>query len=312
MWNYLGIAVGVTLASGVVLAAGARQSPDQKGQPPRAAIIEGDDLTPGEQGQTRVRRLAVLEGRGVELGISIRDLDEQQLKTENGVVVEDVREGSAAGKAGIRKGDVIAEFDGERVRSARQLTRLVGETPEGRTVRTSILRDGKRVDLQVTPETALLADRVPDREFQFAFPPERFEHPPGADAEGNQFFFDTMPPPSANGFAWMPRHGRLGVGIQDLTPQLADYFGASTGVLVNSVTPDSPAARAGLKAGDVITAINETPVNDSEALVKAVGSAGEKAELSVGYLRDKKAATAKATLEPREQPKAMQRRTQPL
>ncbi len=312
MRTYLGIAAGLTLASGVVLAAGAGQSPDQKVPNPRAAIIEGDDLAPpGRDGQTIVRRLAVLEGRGVELGISIRDLDDQQLKSESGVVVEDVRDGSAAGKAGMRKGDVIAEFDGERVRSARQLTRLVGETAEGRTVHASLLRDGKRVDVQVTPESAMRADRGPDRDFQFAFPPERFEHPPGADGAGNQFFFDTLPPPSAEGFAWMPRKGRLGVEIMDLPPQLASYFGASTGVLVSSVTPDSPAARAGLKAGDVITAINDTPVKDSGALVRAVGSADEKTDVSVGYVRDKKTATAKATLEPRERPK-VERRTQPL
>lgn len=310
MRMYLGIAAGVILASGVVLAASARQSPEPNAQHPRAAIIEGDDLAPGGV-PPMVRRLAVLEGRGVELGISIRDLDDQQQKSESGVVVEDVREGSPAEKAGIRKGDVIAEFDGERVRSARQLSRLVGETPDGRTVHTSLLRDGKHVEVQVTPEDSRRAGRGPDGDFQFAFPPEHFEHHAGGDAGGNQFFFDTLPPPSPDGFARMPGRGRLGVGVQDLTPQLAEYFGAKAGVLVNSVVPDSPAAKAGLKAGDVITTINDTAVGDSGALRKAVGSADEKADLSVGYMRDKKTATAKATLEPLERPRA-ERRTQPI
>jgi S1-C subfamily serine protease len=109
----------------------------------------------------------------------------------------------------------------------------------------------------------------------------------------------------------MPRRGRLGVGIQELTPQLAEYFGTKDGVLVTSVEPDTPAAKAGLKAGDVITSINGRTVNDGGQLIEAVQSADDGADLTVGYVRDKKAATAKATLEPREKEK-VERRVQPI
>ena len=68
-----------------------------------------------------------------------------------GVVVEDVSTDSPAEKAGIRKGDVVVEFDGERVRSVRQLTRLVQETPAGRTVTAILQRDGQRTTVSVTP-----------------------------------------------------------------------------------------------------------------------------------------------------------------
>jgi S1-C subfamily serine protease len=108
-----------------------------------------------------------------------------------------------------------------------------------------------------------------------------------------------------------PGRGRLGVGIQDLSDQLAEYFGTKDGVLVSSVTTDSPAAKAGIRAGDVITSVEDTPVTSAEQLIEAVRKAGESATLKVGYIRDKKPATATATLEPRESQRS-KRPTRPV
>ena len=72
---------------------------------------------------------------------------------DEGAVVRDVHRDSPAASAGFADGDVIVEFDGERVRSASQLTRLVRETPAGRIVGATVMRDGRRVELEVTPET---------------------------------------------------------------------------------------------------------------------------------------------------------------
>jgi serine protease Do len=96
-----------------------------------------------------------------------------------------------------------------------------------------------------------------------------------------------------------PGRGRLGVQVDSLGDQLAQYFGAANGgALVTRVEPDSPAARAGLKAGDVITAVDGETVRDADDLAQRVGRAtGD--NLSVGYLRDKTSATATVTLEPR-------------
>ena len=318
MRTFFGIAAGLTLASGVVLGAAGQQVQ-------RKIIVESprasewtDEVGLGEdQDPTITRRLAVLSGRGAELGIAIRDLDQQQAKTMSGVVVEDVREGSAAGKAGIKKGDIVTEFDGERVRSARQLARLVNETPDGRTVKTALQRDGKRVELAVTPESGARADRDMEREFEFAVPPGQMEGMPpghmkgmpGGGAEGRRFYFDMMPPHAGGDrlFRMMPDRGRLGVGIQDLTSQLGEYFGAKDGVLVTSVEADTPAAKAGLKAGDVITSINGKNVTEPGQLIEAVQSAGDGGELAIGYVRDRKPATTKATLEPREKMKVERR-----
>ena len=145
MRMFVGVAATLTLASGVALAAaGLAQDTQQPGvwvskDGTRTAIVGGDrrELAIDEDDvlDDQVRHLAVLAGRGAQLGVSVRDLDAEQAKGQSGAVVEDVRAGSAAEKAGIKKGDVIAEFDGERVRGVRHLTRLVTETPDGRTVK---------------------------------------------------------------------------------------------------------------------------------------------------------------------------------
>ena len=326
MRKFLAVAAGLTLASGVIaVAAGAGQTPGEK---PKQNVITrtegqtvwvGDDARPGDEAM--VRRLAILDGRGVELGVSIQDLDAKQQATASGALVQEVREGSPGAKAGMKKGDIITDFDGEHVRSARHLSRLVAETPEGRTVKTAVLREGKRVDLSVTPEGGTHAGRRIEREFEFKVPPpDVFAGRPGDDEMmgpgpgSRKFFFDVRPPKGGGpgDFMWFaPGRARLGVGIEELTPQLADYFGTKDGVLVTSVEPDTPAAKAGLKAGDVITSVNGKAVSDGGELIEAVQSADDGAEVTVGYVRDKKAATAKATLEPREKEK-VERRVQPI
>src|SRR6266511_2957882 len=98
-----------------------------------------------ERQDRALRELTVLPGRGAEIGVRITD------RTEGGVVVEDVQPDSPAEKAGIKRSDVITEFDGERVRSARQFERLVRETPAGRSVKATITHEGQRKDVQITP-----------------------------------------------------------------------------------------------------------------------------------------------------------------
>ena len=90
--------------------------------------------------------------------------------------------------------------------------------------------------------------------------------------------------------------GRLGVQLGELPPQLAEYFGAGDGgVLVSSVTADSAAAKAGLKAGDVITSINGDRVRDSDDLIDELRDV--EGDVTIGIVRDKKASSLKATLQ---------------
>ncbi len=93
----------------------------------------------------------LLNRSGTHIGVTVRDVEGGEDPSE-GAVVEDVRSESPADAAGFESGDLIVEFDGERVRSARQLTRLVQETPAGRSVAATVVRAESRMNLNVTPE----------------------------------------------------------------------------------------------------------------------------------------------------------------
>ena len=97
----------------------------------------------------------VLAGRGAEIGVQVVD------RKDGGVVIEEVRPDSPAEKAGVKRSDVVVIFDGERVRSVRQFTRLVQETPPGRTVKATVLRDGQQRDLEITPRQGSASSRTP-------------------------------------------------------------------------------------------------------------------------------------------------------
>jgi serine protease Do len=281
-------------------------------EPEQAATVQKDNA---KRQRDDVRRLAVLGGRGSQLGVSVKDFD-PSVQGRSGAIVEDVREGSAAEKAGIRTGDVIAEFDGERVRGVRHLTRLVSETPEGRSVTAVVERDGKRLDLTVTPESGAMAFGGGD--FELVVPHMRFEQLPGIEQEMRRELERSLPREGTWSFRGRPgeafsfrmhERGRLGVSIQPLEGQLAEYFGTSNGVLVNSVEKDSPAAKAGLKAGDVVTAVDGKAVAEPSELIDAVRAAGDGATLSIDIVRDRKPQSLKAELEkrePAEQPKRRQ------
>jgi S1-C subfamily serine protease len=90
--------------------------------------------------------------------------------------------------------------------------------------------------------------------------------------------------------------GTLGVSVQRMTRELAEYFGARDGVLVTSVSPDSAAAKAGLRAGDVITSLNGASVDSPSELRRRVREA-RSGEVTIGVVRDKKTLSLKATLE---------------
>ena len=92
--------------------------------------------------------------------------------------------------------------------------------------------------------------------------------------------------------------GWIGVQVQPVTREIADSLGIkdAEGALVSGTQPDSPAAKAGLKAGDVITSINDVKVKDSRDLARQIGGLTPNTRITVGYLRDGKAQTASVTL----------------
>ena len=91
--------------------------------------------------------------------------------------------------------------------------------------------------------------------------------------------------------------GRLGITVDDLSPQLAEYFGTKEGVLVTSVQDASAGAKVGLKAGDVITSVNGSAVDDPAELRRRLQNVDEGEEFTLTVMRDKKPQTLKGKLD---------------
>lgn len=263
------------------------------------------------------RALQVLAGRGSQIGVTIRDVDDNDAKAGKmtqppGVVIEEVAEDSPASKAGLKKGDIVVEFDGERVRSVRQFTRLVQETPAGRIAQAAVVRDGQKLTITVEPREGngfnVFGDLDPARvigdmarEFRFdglAPPPPPPAPParPGRPAPPEPPAPPAAPFPDVDTFLWRSGNG-LGITVGDLSDQLAGYFGVKDGVLVTSVTDDSAAAKAGIKAGDVITSFNGTDVTQPGDLRRRIQRLADGDEFTVGVVRDKKPLTLKGKSE---------------
>ncbi|HET7697522.1 MAG TPA: PDZ domain-containing protein [Vicinamibacterales bacterium] len=269
------------LAGALVLAAGA-------GAPAPVMAQDRDTLT----------RAFAIAGRGAHIGIAVEELDDAAAKQMKGVRVDTVSPNGPADKAGIKAGDVITEFDGERVRSTLQFSRLVTETPPGRDVPMVLSRNGQRMNVTVSPEPRTWSDdfglrmldvpramRVP----RPAVPPA----PPRPPAAGPEPF----------DFPGLLRFGggrRLGVTVEGLDDQLAAYFGVKEGVLVKSVLADSAAQKAGIKAGDVITALNGSKVYDASDLNRALDRIDSSGEFTAEIVRDKKTQAVKGKIEARE------------
>lgn len=251
-------------------------------------VVAAAVIVPSVRAQTRDRDIApgVFMGLagGVEIGVSVRDLTSEdasraKLGQPDGVLVVRVREGSPAARAGLASGDVIVAYDGERVRGVRHFSRLVLETPAGRDVPSEIIREGARQTITVTPEeTEGFAGMMPQMRREM----ERGLRalPPGFGVEA--FFQRGI-------------DARFGLTLAPLTDQLATYFGVTEGVLVSTVEPSSPAALAGIRAGDVLTAIDgrsvRTPADVAASLRTARGGA-----LDVRLVRDKKEMAVKVVV----------------
>jgi serine protease Do len=237
-------------------------------------------------------------GRVSMIGVRLSDVTAENMKTfklskAEGAVVESVNPNSPAATAGLREKDVIIQFDGERVRSASHLSRLVAETPAGREVMFSVMRDGKRTDLRITPAAS---EGWFDPRYRGMIADEIREEVENATRDIGRSLPGVMDG-VREGMSTSNRV-RLGVNVQPVSGDLAGYFGVKSGVLVASVSPDSPAAKAGLKAGDVITAFNGKAIATPRELAGAMPAGDSSQEVTLTVVRDKKEMTVKATLTP--------------
>jgi serine protease Do len=272
------------------------------------------ELEEGDDGRTIEKRVEVVRfGGGAVLGVGLEEVEDET----RGARVRSVESESAAEKAGIQTGDVITRFDGESVRSARQLARLVRETPPGRAVEVEVRRDGAPKTI-----TATLAERphplhqrfhlgdedvfVPDLEdFDVEIDvPEGLPHGPGPHVfrwHGDDDRDFTV--------GWPPPRPRLGVFLLEIDGQLAEYFGVpgDRGLLVSSVSDGSAAEKAGLEAGDVILEFDGRKIETSRDLRKLVRDAEGGRSVTVKILRDEELRDVEVALPEREAPRAFRR-----
>jgi len=214
------------------------------------------------------------------MGVDIADVTSERLadlklKEEHGTEITMVDQDAPAGKAGLHEHDVILSLNGTAVESAAQLRRMIKETPPGRVVTLGISRDGQplTVKLQLADRRKSMAYKPGSQEFNFKMP----EMPGLPDFEGPISVVVTH------------SSVRSGLMIENITPQLGEFFGVKDGkgVLVRSVEKGSKAEKAGFRAGDVVVKVNDQSVSDTSDFTHALrSSSGGSAAVTV--VREKK------------------------
>ena len=152
-----------------------------------------------------------------------------------GALVASVMENSPAAEAGIKTGDVIVEYNGDKITESDQLPLLVARTGVGKTVKVTVLRDKKEIPINV---------KIAELKEQEVV-------------------------------ASAPKQDKLGLTVQNITPQLAESLGLkrSNGVVITSVQPQSAAGDAGLRRGDVILEVNRKEITNTDTFEKQVNEA---------------------------------------
>jgi len=260
------------------------------------------------------------------LGVQVSDVDsasaaDLHLPTVRGARVESVADSSPAAEAGLEEGDVITSFAGEPVLSVASLTRLVGETPPGRTVTLAYYRGGSShtADVKVGERPGLswyggrggdirihmnrMMDDSLRQKIRRQMDSARTRMDSARDEMVRSFRMERMMSPGGRRtyvFSF-GGPGRLGVELQPLSDQLGAYFGAEDGhgALVARVEKGSAAEKGGLEAGDVIVQVAGKDVEDPSDVIDAVHQA-DAGSLKITVLRNHKRTTLTVDLPERQ------------
>jgi serine protease Do len=189
------------------------------------------------------------------LGVHIQSIDEalaesMNLEQEEGALVSSVEPDSPADRAGFEVGDVILTFADRQVEDARALPRMVGNTDKGDKVTVTVWRDGKRKSLEVTLGSLPTEEKV-------------------AMAESEEVDDGTP---------------KLGVTLSALSKEARKHYNLSddeVGVLIVDVARNSPAAKHGIRRGDIIARIGQTEVSKPDQVVSAVKRAAREEHKTV-------------------------------
>jgi serine protease Do len=261
---------------------------------PGAFVVDDEDIE-SLQGPAPIEMDGlniVMDGEGSSwLGVQTREVTadvakELKLPAERGVVLGKIIPDSPAAKAGLKENDVVTEINGQRVEGFTQFRRMIREIPAGRTAQLTVWRDGRSQTLSVTLGKAVEGRRAfkmaTPGTFAFRMPdiPEVTEIP-------------EIPSMEWGGGMLLGGQPRLGIDAEDLNGQLGAFFGApeGEGILVREVNAGSPAEKAGLKAGDVITSLDGDRIRSVGELREKLSAKYDDKDKTVklGVLRNKSA-----------------------
>jgi serine protease Do len=206
------------------------------------------------------------------LGVDLKEIDADRatalkLKDTHGAEVITVDHDAPAGKSGLKIHDVILQLDGQSFDTVDQLRRRLLDMPAGRTVSFLVSRDGNQLNVSAQLcDGSVLGQQAWSQHYSVPKPVPA--------ARGVESFLGNPAPAGAAFLDSMIPKGLLYVGadVNPVRTQLADYFGvrSGTGLLVESVDSQSPAARAGLKAGDVVTKVDSQQMTSRNDWAKAL------------------------------------------
>lgn len=227
----------------------------------------------------KARSTAIFSNSRSYLGVGVLDVSDEKakalgMKDPQGVEITHVDEDSPAAKAGVKQGDIIVEYNGQRVEGNAQFVRMVQETPVGRKADLQVWRNGSKQTI-----TATIGSRT-DRPMVFAVPGAPMPPMPSVSV--------MIPDTPHDMFSW--RSTILGVETESLNSQLAEFFGVKEGVLVRAVTKGSSAETSGLKAGDVITKIDGQTVSSPRNVTSLLRGKNDKS-VSLTVVRNHKEIT---------------------
>ncbi|TRZ49588.1 MAG: Do family serine endopeptidase [Dehalococcoidia bacterium] len=188
---------------------------------------------------------ALIEGRKVLygwLGVSVQDIDDTlagyfSLPDKEGVIIAKVVPDSPAQTGGLKEGDVVRRFDGEKVKDLKSLLQIVSRTEVGKNVTIRVVRDKKEIPVSV---------KIGERPTETG---------------------DIRQEPASEKI-WR------GLEISNITAEIVSSYriGQMSGIIVTNTESGSPAQEAGIKPGDTIDMINNKPVNNADEYYSIVSS----------------------------------------
>jgi serine protease Do len=234
------------------------------------------------------------------LGVHVRDVDaqhaqKQKLSVALGAEVVSLDHDAPAAKAGVHTGDIIQALNGQPVRDAATLSRLLRDMPVGKIIDLQIMHNGKlaQVHLQLGDRDALV-QHAWAHHFRVPLP----ESAPIVQGFAAQHSFVGGDVPSAGDTP--DAQAYVGAQVEPLTPQLAKYFGvgAGNGLLVRTVEDKSPASNAGMEAGDILLSADGQALQTTADWLQALrANAGHPVPITV--LRNRKVLSLAITVDAR-------------